>query len=496
MGVLDTRVNRKLEELLRPVAGAELVGRGDVMINGIEYDSRRIKPGMLFVAVTGFKMDGNRFIPEAIKNGAVAVLTESDVETGVTVIAVPEVRKAMADIAAHFYDYPGHKLNITGVTGTNGKSTSVYLVTNILKEAGRKAGMMNSLVYDTGDRRYTAERTTPDSVDLQRLLWEMLDARCTDAVIEVSSHALVLHRVDHTDFKIGLFTNFSRDHLDFHKTMENYLQAKKLFLDKLEDQDKFAVINVDVKEFAAFVKDIRCNLITCSAENDTADVYIRDAGLYPDKSVFKLSSGGEEREISLALPGRYNLSNAVGAAAVGVALGVDFDLIARGLETAEPVPGRFQPVNMNQPFAVIIDYAHTPDAVERLCRSAREITKGRLLILFGCGGDRDRGKRPLMARAASRCSDFAVITSDNPRSEDPLAIINEIKPGMDSENFDVIPDRAEAIENILKLAGADDTVLIAGKGAEDYQEIGTTKYPFEDRVEVVRVLTGLGYGEG
>ncbi|UCD93629.1 MAG: UDP-N-acetylmuramoyl-L-alanyl-D-glutamate--2,6-diaminopimelate ligase, partial [Candidatus Zixiibacteriota bacterium] len=425
----------KLEELIKPLADARLKGGGDIDICGIEYDSRRIKSGMLFAAVKGYKMDGNRFIPQAIENGAAAVLTEEKAGLAVPVVIVPDLRKAMADIAAHFYGYPGKKLKVVGVTGTNGKSTSVYLIKMILETAGEKTGMVNSLVYDTGAERYKAERTTPDSVDLQRLLSEMYDANCTSGVIEVSSHALVLHRVDNIDFRVGLYTSFSRDHLDFHKTMDEYLEAKKLFLNKLEGDANAAVINMDVREFAGFVPDVRCRLVTYSAEGRKADVGIKNAGLYPDQSEFVLTTYEGEREVRISLPGRYNLSNAVGSAAAGVALGIDLDHIAQGLEAAQAVPGRFQPINMGQPFLVVIDYAHTPDAVERLCLSAREITKGKLIILFGCGGDRDRGKRPLMGRAASVHSDYAVITSDNPRTEDPRKIIEDIIPGMANNNY-------------------------------------------------------------
>lgn len=483
----------KLKDLIRSIEYADLIGDGGTEITGIEYDSRRIKPGMLFVAVTGYKMNGNDFIPEAIRNGAVAVMSGKPAKLDIPMVVVPDLRRAMADVAACLYDYPGRDFDIVGVTGTNGKSTSVYLIKKILEAAGEKAGMVNSLVYDTGDEKYKAERTTPESLDLQRLLSQMRDAECTYGVIEVSSHALVLHRVENIDFKVGLFTNFSRDHLDFHKTMEEYLKAKKLFLKKLEGNGKSAVINMDIAEFAGFAGETTCNLVTYSAENRQTDVYIKDVKLYPDKSIFTLATSRGERQVHLKLPGRYNLSNAIGAAAVGVALGLNLDKIIRGLESAEPVPGRFQPVGAGQPFLVIIDYAHTPDAVERLCLSAREITEGRLMVLFGCGGDRDRGKRPLMGQAASKLSDFAVITSDNPRTEDPQKIIDDIIPGMVDEDYTVISDRRKAIEEIIDHAKADDTVLIAGKGAEDYQEIGTKRYPFEDHAEVVNALRRRGY---
>ncbi len=473
--------------------GSRLIGNGDIEVTGIEYDSRRIKPGMLFMAVSGFKMNGNDFIADAIGNGAVAVLTDKDYEINIPRIVVPSVRKAMADVAAGFYGVPGEDMTFIGVTGTNGKSTSVNLIREILKAFGKKTGALNSLIYDTGDNKYKAERTTPEASDLQKYFHEMKNAGCTHAVVEVSSHALVLNRVENINFKVGLYTNFSRDHLDFHKTMEEYLKAKKLFLEKLQGAGKHVVLNADVKEYASFIGDVHCNLVTYSVENHRADVYIKDPSLYPDRSSFTLVTPHGTGEVSMRLPGRYNLANAAGAAAAGIALGIDVNTIINGLEKGDPVPGRFQPIDMGQPFSIIIDYAHTPDAIERLCQSAREIAQGPVKILFGCGGDRDRGKRPLMSRAASANSDFAVITSDNPRTEDPLKIIEDVKPGMVNENFVVISDRREAIEHLIGRAEENDMILFAGKGAENYQEIGTTRYPFEDRLEISRVLESMGY---
>ncbi|PKK84140.1 MAG: UDP-N-acetylmuramoyl-L-alanyl-D-glutamate--2,6-diaminopimelate ligase [candidate division Zixibacteria bacterium HGW-Zixibacteria-1] len=486
----------KLSELVKPINGARIQGDGNVEITGLEYDSRRIKPGMLFIAVEGYKTDGNRFISDAIKNGAMAVMSTKPFAGKIPVVIVPDLRQAMSDAAANFYGFPGNTLEIAGVTGTNGKSTSVYLTRLILNAAGKETGLVNSLVYDTGKAKYKAERTTPDSVDMQRILSEMLQAGCTHGVVEVSSHALVLHRVDNIDFKAGLFTNFSRDHLDFHDTMEKYLAAKKLFLEKLIGDGKYVVINMDVPGYAGFTADVRCRLLTYSVTRQDVDVFIKNIKLHPDHSEFTLVVKGEERRVIFRLPGRYNLSNATGSAALGTAMGASPDHIVSGLEAAVAVPGRFQPVDAGQPFLVLIDYAHTPDAIERLCKSAREITPGKMMILFGCGGDRDRGKRPLMGEAASEFSDLAMITSDNPRTEDPDRIIEDIKPGMIKDDYLVIPDRREAILEILKMAKPGDTILVAGKGAEDYQEIGTTRYPFEDKVEISKALAKLGYKKG
>ncbi len=482
-----------LKELISKTNNAQLIGGGDVEISGIEYDSRRIEPGMLFVAVDGFKLDGNKFIPEAVEKGAVAVLTSKPVENGIPRIVVPDVRKAASDIAAAIYGYPGQALDVVGVTGTNGKSTSVYLIKGILEANGKKSGMINSLVYDNGKEKIKANRTTPEAIDVQRLLFQMKNNQCQDAVVEVSSHALVLNRVENIDFKVGLFTTFSRDHLDFHNSMEEYLDAKKSFLLKLAGEKKYAVINLDVPEFVSFLEEPGCRHLTYSAEGKPADVRAENIDLQPEKTQFTLLTGAGEQDVELYLPGRFNLTNALGAAAAGIALGIDPDVIADGLKKASPVPGRFVPVKKGQSFTVLIDYAHTPDAIERLCQSAREITKGRLMILFGCGGDRDRGKRPLMGKAATANSDFAVVTSDNPRTENPERIVEDIMPGIVGSDYKIIIDRREAIDYILAKAQPGDTVLLAGKGAEDYLEIGTERFPYEDKVEAIKTLEKLGY---
>lgn len=484
-----------LKNIIKSVTGVQLIGRDDIAISGLEYDSRKVQPGMLFAAVPGYKTDGRNFIQQAIENGAVAILTDSPANLQTPVLVAASVRKALSDIAASFYGFPGQQLECVGATGTNGKSTTVAAVRHILERAGRKTGMINSLVYDTGLHKYKADRTTPESLDMQRYLYEMKEAGCTHASLEVSSHALVLHRAENIDFKVGLYTNFSRDHLDFHNTMEEYLAAKKLFLKKLTGADKAVVINRDVPEYVAFIPDAACRVITYSAAGEKADIMIRDASLAADYSTFELLTPAGSARISTRLLGRYNLANMAGAAAVAFALGIPLSDIASALDTLEPVPGRFRPVIAGQPFSILVDYAHTPDAIERLCLSAREITRGRLIILFGCGGDRDKGKRPIMGKAATRHSDFAVVTSDNPRTEDPMKIIEDILPGLNGDNYLVVPDRREAIREVIKMAQPGDTVLLAGKGAEDYQEIGAQKIPYDDTTEATAALAEIGYKE-
>ncbi len=482
-----------LSDMIKHIENAELIGNGEIEIKGLDYDSRRIRPGYLFAAVKGYKTDGAKFVPDALANGAAAVMTEESLNPGVPVVKVSSVRKGMADAAAAFYGFPGEKMENLAVTGTNGKSTCVYLIKNILTHDGKKCGMANSLVYDTGIKKYKAERTTPDSVDMQRYLAEMVEAGCTHAVLEVSSHALVLNRVDNIDFKLGLFTTFSRDHLDFHSDMNDYLLAKKRLLNLLDDPEKGAVINVDVPEFATFIGDASCRFVTYAIDNPASDITAREIIFNPLYTEFVLVTPDNEHRIRYSLPGRYNLSNGLGAAASGIAYGVDFEVICRAMEAAEPVPGRFQPVDGGQPFGVLIDFAHTPDALIRVIQSAREICTGRIFVLFGCGGDRDRGKRPLMAEAVSQNSDFAILTSDNPRTEDPRQIIDDALKGMVGNAYEVEMVRSAAIEKIMSMAQPGDTVILAGKGAEDYQEIGTERIPFSDYSEAMKAIGKLGF---
>lgn len=473
---------------------AELTGNSDVEINDIAYDSRLVKPGYLFVAITGYQQDGHKFIADAVERGAVAVVGEQDeCELTSNYLKVPNARKALADLSAKLYDYPGRKLKICGVTGTNGKTTVCHLIKNILEARSKTVGMITSTVYDTGKETFPAERTTPESLDLQRLLLLMKKNRCVNAVLEVSSHALALHRVDNIEFRIAVYTNITRDHLDFHKTMEEYLECKKQLLKRLDGPMSYAVINLDVPEFRSFFGDFSSSYISYSLEDSTADVYCTRFELETGQTLFDLMTPMGVHTVTFPLPGRFNLINGLAAAAAGLAAGVDIDNVVRGLETAKPVPGRFNYIECGQPFAVYIDFAHTPDALTRLCETAREISQGRLLVLFGCGGDRDRGKRPLMGKAVSSAADFCILTSDNPRSEDPKIIIDEIIPGLEGNKHEIIMDRSAAIEALIKMAQPGDVVLLAGKGSENYQEVKGVRHAFDDASEARRVLAELGY---
>jgi UDP-N-acetylmuramoyl-L-alanyl-D-glutamate--2,6-diaminopimelate ligase len=348
-------------------------------------------------------------------------------------------------------------------------------------------------VYDTGLEKFKAERTTPESLDMQRLLFLMKKNRCHNAVIEASSHALILKRLNQIDFAVAVYTNLTRDHLDFHGTMEDYLAAKALLLKKLVGPSPYAVINLDVPEFVRLCDDPDLLYIYYSIDNTEADVYCRSRSIEPGGTTFELVTPMGERSVHLKLPGRFNLQNAVAAAAAGLASGVDLDNVVNGLESVEPVPGRFNHIDAGQPFAIYVDYAHTPDAIRRLCESARELTSGRLLVLFGCGGDRDRGKRSMMGQTAMTYADFVVVTSDNPRSEDPEAIIEDIKPGLEGDSYEIHVRREDAVRAVLKQAVEGDVVLLAGKGAEPYQESKGERIPYSDIDEALAALKELGY---
>jgi len=474
--------------------GAKVTGKTEIDIQSIEYDSRQVKPNSLFVAIKGFKSDGYDFVKKARENGAVAVMGErestSDIESH---IQVRNVRKALADVSARFYGYPGQKLTVFGVTGTNGKTTTCFLIKEILEASGVKTALLTSTVYDTGGEVFKASRTTPESSDLQRLLFLADKNECDSAVVEVSSHGLMLHRVDNIVFKAAVFTNLTRDHLDFHKSMEDYLAAKAELLNRLDTEKSVAVINQDSPYFVSLLDRDDISFVTYSLSNTEADVYCANYRIAPNETVFDLMTPNGVRTIRIKLPGKFNLVNAIAAAATCYAAGVDYDEIVKGLEHAEPVPGRLNSIDRGQPFGLYVDFAHTPDAIERVCESLHEISDGKLLLLFGCGGDRDRGKRELMGKAAVANAGYVVVTSDNPRSEDPDAIIEEIKPGLKGGNFDIEPDRKKAIELILKKAKAGDVVLLAGKGAEKYQEVKGQFLPFDEIDIAVQTLAALGY---
>jgi UDP-N-acetylmuramoyl-L-alanyl-D-glutamate--2,6-diaminopimelate ligase len=486
----------ELAQLISELDSAQLVGDGSIEIEQIEYDSRLVKPASLFFAVKGFKQDGYDFVADAKGNGAIAVMGERNgCDEIKNHVQVPDIRKAMAHTAAEFYGYPGMKIKACGVTGTNGKTSTCFMIKKIMEARNKTVGLISSLVYDTGREKFPAERTTPESLDIQRLLFLMKRHYCVNVVMEVSSHALMLNRVDHVDFRVAVYTNLTRDHLDFHESMEKYARAKFRLARKLTGPLSYAVINLDVEAFRPLFGELDASYMSYSLSDTEADIYCAKFEFEPTQTTFDLVTPMGNRTVCLKLPGRFNLQNALAAVGGGLAAGVDIDCVVRGLEATEPIPGRLNTLDCGQPFTVYVDYAHTPDAISRLCQTVREIGSGRLLILFGCGGDRDKGKRPLMGRAAGENADYVVVTSDNPRSEPPEVIIGDIMPGLANHEYEVKPDRAEAIETILKAAKPGDAVLLAGKGAETYQEVKGERHPFSDTETARQILARLGHSK-
>ncbi|MBF7083248.1 UDP-N-acetylmuramoyl-L-alanyl-D-glutamate--2,6-diaminopimelate ligase [Desulfallas sp. Bu1-1] len=479
-----------------PLVDVALVS--DQQVLGIAYDSRQVEPGFLFVAIKGFKTDGHLYVRDAVERGAVAVALQQDVPVpeGVSRVLAEDTRRLLPLLSARFYDYPARKMKLVGVTGTNGKTTTTNLVEAVYREHGFKTGLVGTIHNRIGDRVLPVERTTPESTDLQRLLAGMAGEKVQVVTMEVSSHALVLHRVDECEFDTAIFTNITQDHLDFHGDMEEYLRAKSLLFaglgrDAHKPGAKHVVVNIDDRAAQAIIEACRVPVITYGVERP-AGVTARDVRVTAGGVSFTaVVRDGESIDLRLRLTGKFNVYNALAAVAAGVADGIPLPVIKRALEGVPGVPGRFELVDRGQDFAVVVDYAHTPDGLENVLVTAREITSGRLITVFGCGGDRDRTKRPVMGELAARMSDLAVVTSDNPRTEDPMGIIEDILRGVQKvagANYLVVPDRREAIRRAIQSAKTGDVVLIAGKGHEDYQIIGTRKYHFDDREEAEAAL--------
>jgi UDP-N-acetylmuramoyl-L-alanyl-D-glutamate--2,6-diaminopimelate ligase len=486
--------------------GAEILAHsGNPDVTGVEYDSRRVKPGFVFVAMHGESSDGNRFIDQAIKAGAVAVVTDSAAEQqreGVGWAVVPHGRRALARLSANFYKRPAERIALTGITGTNGKSTTAFLIESILAAAGRKSALVGTIEYHVAGRVYPAPHTTPESLELARLLNEALGSGATDAVMEVSSHALAQERVYGVPFDVAVFTNLTRDHLDYHKTMDEYFAAKRILFEGCgTDPPRVSVTNVDDEYGAKLAEFSRKHSSVVSTYGwERGDYHAANVEISPRGTRFDLITQQEEIAIFTPLIGRVNVYNALAAAGACHARGCDFKSIARGIESLTHVPGRFQRVDCGQPFTVVVDYAHTDDALRNLTALAREFVtragpRGRVLTVFGCGGDRDRAKRPLMGEAAGRGSDFVVLTSDNPRSEDPIAIINDALVGLQRTGvtYRVEVDRRKAIALAINEAGPGDLVLIAGKGHEKVQVTREGSLPFDDVEVAQKALRSAGY---
>lgn len=471
-------------------------------ISGLAYDSRRVAPGHLFIAVPGFRADGHDFIPDALRRGATAVVVERPVAlpADVAVLEVASARRAMPAIAARFHGFPSRRMRVIGVTGTNGKTTTTHLIRAILMEQGQRVGLLGTVHNYIGDQVLPVEHTTPEAADLQELLAQMAAAGSDAAVMEVSSHALELHRVDDVEFDVAVFTNLTQDHLDFHGDLTAYREAKgKLFANlgaaAVKPGPRAAVLNADDPASTRYRELSRVPVITYGLAAP-ADVTARDITITPRGAGFTLVTPQGELPMQLKLTGRFNVYNSLAAVCAGLTEGISLDIIRRALERTSGVAGRLEAVEAGQPFGVFVDYAHTPDGLENVLAAARGFTGGRVIAVFGCGGDRDRTKRPQMGRIAAELADYAIITSDNPRSEEPAAIVQEVAAGFaerrpDPAAYELVVDRADAIARAVALARAEDVVVIAGKGHETYQIFRDRTIHFDDREVARAAIAGV-----
>ena len=477
----------KLKDLLKGLDGVRLFADPDREIAGISYDSRTTQPGDLFVALHGYAADGTRFLRDVKERGAVCAVCEEAPEEDLPYAVVPSARRALAVISANWFDHPAKEMTMVGVTGTNGKTTTTYLIKSILEQkAGARVGLIGTNQNMIGAEMLHTERTTPESYEVQRLLRRMADGGCSHVVMEVSSHALVLERVYGIRYAVGIFTNLTQDHLDFHKTMEAYCDAKAL----LFGQCDVGVCNIDDPWAGRVMRSAACRRVTF-AVHKRADLAARDIHLGADHVSFTAAAGHEKTLCRVGIPGGFTVYNTLGAMAACWNLGVSLRDCADALSHTPGVKGRVEVLpTPGKDYTILADYAHTPDALENVLTAVRGFARGRTVAVFGCGGDRDRTKRPLMGAIAARLADFAVVTSDNPRTEDPAAIIDEILEGMKDTRtpYVVVENRVEAIHYAMDHARRDDVIVLCGKGHEDYQIIGTEKHHLDEREVVADYL--------
>lgn len=492
----------RLQELLRALKIEDCKGDCDRKVEGLAYDSRAVKPGYLFVAVKGKKLDGHAFVEQAVERGAVGVVSEREIsgslgEGRAAAIRVPDARRALSQLAVRFYGEPCRMMRLVGITGTNGKTTTSYLLESILLAAGLRPGVIGTINYRFPGHVCPAPVTTPESLDLMKTLRKMADAGVTDVIMEVSSHALDQGRASDCPFRIGLFTNISRDHLDYHESMEAYFKAKRRLFEDLKAKEgaAYAVINAD-DPFGERLMELTDAPVLTYGLGESCAVRADRIRLGPDGLSARLITPGSERHVRSGMIGKFNVYNILAAAASAVVLGIDPDAVVLGIEHAGVIPGRLERVKDQRSPAIVVDYAHTPDALFKVLEALRPLVSGRLITVFGCGGDRDRGKRREMGQVAGRYSDRVYITSDNPRTEDPASIAEEVEEGVADSGLDRLTghdadggasgyilelDRAAAIRSAVRFACDDDLVLIAGKGHEDYQIIGNRRRKFDDR---------------
>jgi UDP-N-acetylmuramoyl-L-alanyl-D-glutamate--2,6-diaminopimelate ligase len=484
----------KLEVLIRDIQPLGVAGPRDREISGVVCDSRHVRPGYLFVAVPGAKQNGSVFVEDAVERGATAIVSETDsrLRKDVSFLRVTDARQALARLACLIHGEPTNQLQMLGVTGTNGKTTTAYMIKNILTAEGRNPGLIGTVEYLIGARAIPASRTTPDAPTLQDMFAQMVAAGCRSAVMEVSSHALLQRRTAGIDFDVGIFTNLTRDHLDYHQTMENYFEAKTLLFRGLGMGKKraTAVLNIDDPwgQRLSQLPGLKADVLTYGL-NPKAVVYAENLELGPNGSMFRVKSPWGEIQVTTRLMGRFNVHNALASFAACGALGANVETMGAVLASMTSVPGRLEEIKTGKGFQIFVDYAHTDDALGHVLKTLREIARGRLIVVFGCGGNRDRTKRPVMGKVAAELADYSILTSDNPRNEDPRRIIAEIQEGFKGHsNFEVLEDRTEAIQKAIARAGKGDVVLIAGKGHENFQEFANRSIPFDDRQVVRRFL--------
>lgn len=480
----------KLSSLVRHLDPEETFNFSDVEINAIANDSRKVRPGYLFVAIKGHKIDGRNFIEKSLECGAVAIISEKkhclDIE--IPQIIVRDSREALSSLSSCFYDNPSKKINVVGITGTNGKTTTTYITKSIIKSAGYETGLIGTINYQIGNRIRPAKETTPESIELQAIIAEMVALDIEFVVMEVSSHSSIQHRIKDISFKTAVFTNLSAEHLDYHKTIPNYVDAKSKLFEYLE-KDSFAILNADDVFSKFFADKTKAQILWFGIKNN-ADIKAEIYSESMNNTAIKLTYSGKKIDVDIPLIGRHNVYNVLASAASALSLGFGLETIKEGIETMATVPGRLQSIPCKYGFSIFVDYAHTPHALETVLYTLRNLSKGRIILVFGCGGDRDREKRPKMGKIADENSDIFWITNDNPRSEDPLSIIKDIKAGTKpGRSFNIQTDRCQAIEEAIAEAKKDDIVLIAGKGHEKYQIIKETMVPFDDKEVIKKILS-------
>ena len=476
----------KLRNIMENIDFNLIQGSIDLDIMHIQYDSRKIKAGDVFFCIEGYNIDGHKYIQSAIDNGAVAIVCQKNIEQHVStaVITTEDTRKALAISASNYYNNPSREMKLIGITGTNGKTTSAFMIKAILEAQGYKVGLIGTIANYIGQKKIYTERTTPESLELHELFKDMVDAKVDYCVMEVSSHSLDLDRVYGIEFCESIFTNLTQDHLDFHKTFENYFNAKL----KLFKCSKNSVINIDDIYGEKAYSLIKSSKLSYGLKSN-ADLVASNIEMHSRGSKFTIDRRGNSFEIELCIPGNYNVYNALGAVAVCLSQGVEPWVIKLGLQNLQ-VPGRCELVTGTESlgFEIILDYAHSPDGLENILKTVREFTKGNLISVFGCGGDRDKTKRPIMGRIGSELSDISVITSDNPRTEDPLEIIKDVVRGINRQNFEIVENRRMAIKRAIEIANKGDVIVIAGKGHEDYQVLKDKTIHFDEREVVTEII--------